>query len=316
MSMVQPTDPKAFEQFPELPFRIKHELVGNPLLTLPEIVKLVRELPRDQIEYNSGKADIGQDPTKVQALELSPEDVVKSIETAGAWMVLKRVDAHPAYRNILEQALLSIAKGRGFNSLDEAGFEDIQGFLFVSSPNSTTPFHTDAEDNFFVQIHGEKFFSVYDNRDHSIASVEELEASATKHRNIKYDAKFDAKGVKHHLFPGDGVFVPYQWPHWVRTADSHSISLAITWKTKAVRRRNDLYVFNSFLRGMGLPQAAPDAHPALDALKLAMMRTVQATVSPLRKSEGMRRALRRLVLGKNANYYYNDNKERKNKEAA
>ncbi|MBX3520627.1 MAG: cupin-like domain-containing protein [Xanthobacteraceae bacterium] len=316
MPMVQPADAKAFEQFPELPFRIKHELVGNPLLTLPEIVKLVRELPRDQIEYNSGKAEIGQDPTKVQAVDLSPEEVVKSIETAGAWMVLKRVDRHPAYKNILEQALLSVAKARGHASLDDAGFEDIQGFLFVSSPNSTTPFHTDAEDNFFVQIHGEKFFAVYDNRDHSIASVEELESSATKHRNIKYDPKFDAKGVKHHLFPGDGVFVPYQWPHWVRTADSHSISLAITWKTKAVRRRNDLYVFNSFLRGMGLPQAAPEAHPALDALKLAMMRTVQATVSPLRKSEGMRRMLRRLVLGKNANYYYNDNKEQDDQAAA
>jgi len=315
MPMVQPADPKAFGEFPNLPFRIKHELVGNPLLTLPEIVKLVRELPRDQIEYNSGKAEIGQDPKKVQAVDLSPEEVVKSIETAGAWMVLKRVDAHPAYRNILEQALLSVAKGRGHNSLDEAGFEDIQGFLFVSSPNSTTPFHTDAEDNFFVQIHGEKFFHVYDNRDHSIASVEELEASATKHRNIKYDPKFDAKGTAHQLFPGDGVFVPYQWPHWVRTAGSHSISLAITWKTKEVRRRNDLYVFNSFLRSMGLPQPAPNAMPALDALKVAMMRTAHATVSPLRKSEGMRRVLRRLVLGKNANYYYNDNKKNE-KEAA
>ena len=310
MSLVQPADAKAFEKFPDMPFRIRHELVGNPLLTLSEIVKLVRELPRDQIEYSSGKAEIGQDPKKVQAIDLPPEEVVKSIETAGAWMVLKRVDAHPAYRGILEQALLSVAKARGFASLDDAGFEDIQGFLFVSSPNSTTPFHTDAEDNFFVQIHGEKFFHVYDNRDHSIASVEELEASATKYRNIKYDPKFDAKGVAHRLFPGDGVFVPYQWPHWVRTTDSYSISLAITWKTKAVRRRNDLYVFNSFLRSMGLPQAAPDAHPALDALKLAMMRTAKATVSPLRKSEGMRRVLRRLVLGKNANYYYNDKKQK------
>ncbi len=316
MSMVQPADTRAFEEFPNLPFRIRHELAGNPLLTLPEIAKLVRELPRDQIEYNSGKAEIGQDPTKVQAVDLSPEEVVRSIETAGAWMVLKRVDRHPAYRSILEQALLSVARARGFNSLDAAGFEDIQGFLFVSSPNSTTPFHTDAEDNFFVQIHGEKFFHVYDNRDHSIASVEELEASATKHRNIKYDPKFDVKGVAHRLFPGDGVFVPYQWPHWVRTANSYSISLAITWKTKAVRRRNDLYVFNSFLRSMGLPQPAPDAMPALDALKVAMMRTAQVTVSPLRKSEGMRRVLRRLVLGKNANYYYNDNRTQKDKQAA
>ena len=67
---------------------------------------------------------------------------------------------------------------------------------------------------------------------------------------------------------------------------------------------------------MGIPQPAPNAMPALDALKVAMMRTAQATVSPLRKSEGMRRVLRRLVLGKDANYYYNDNKKQKEKEAA
>jgi hypothetical protein len=78
MSMVQPADAKAFEQFPNLPFRIKHELVGNPLLTLPEIVKLVRELPRDQIEYSSGKAEIGQDPKKVQAIDLSPKKSSKA----------------------------------------------------------------------------------------------------------------------------------------------------------------------------------------------------------------------------------------------
>lgn len=313
MNAVQPVDAAAFAEFPNKPFQIRHTLAGNPLLTLPEIVKLVRELPRDQIEYNSGKAEIGQDPDKTPMIDMDPEEVVRRIETAGAWMVLKRVDRHPAYRALLEQALTSVANARGFASTEEAGFSDIEGFLFVSSPNSTTPFHTDAEDNFFVQVHGEKFFHVYDNRDNSIASVEELERSATKHRNIPYDKKFDERGHAYRLFPGDGVFVPYQWPHWVRTADNHSISMAITWKTKEVRRRNDLYVFNSFLRSLGLPQAAPDKNPALDGLKLAMMRTAQATVSPLRKSEGMRRVLRRLVLGKSANYYYNDNKK---KEAA
>lgn len=309
MNSVQPVDAAAFAEFPNQPFQIRHTLAGNPLLTLPKIVELVRELPRDQIEYNSGKAEIGQDPDKTPMIDMEPEEVVRRIETAGAWMVLKRVDKHPAYRALLEEALTSVAKARGYASTEEAGFSDIEGFLFVSSPNSTTPFHTDAEDNFFVQIHGEKFFHVYDNRDNSIASVEELEHSATKHRNIPYDKKFDERGTAYRLFPGDGVFVPYQWPHWVRTADNHSISMAITWKTREVRRRNDLYVFNSFLRSLGLPQGAPDENPALDGIKLAMIRTAQATVSPLRKSEGVRRVLRRLVLGKNANYYYNKKKE-------
>ncbi len=79
----------------------------------------------------------------------------------------------------------------------------------------------------------------------------------TKHRNLKYDESFAPRGEEFHLFAGDGCYVPYQWPHWVRTAGSFSISMAITWKTREVRRLNDLHFFNSMLRGIGLPQQPP-----------------------------------------------------------
>ena len=196
-----------------------------------------------------------------------------------------------------------MARARGFNSLLDAGFEQVEGFLFVSSPNSTTPFHLDSEDNFFVHIHGEKFFTIFDNNDRSIVSDDEIERSMTKHRNLKYDERFAPRGTEFHLFAGDGCYVPYQWPHWVRTADSHSISMAITWKTREVRRLNDLHFFNSMLRGIGLPQQPPGRQPLRDALKLAFYRTVTTAIRPLRASLAMRRVLRRIALGKRANYY-------------
>ncbi len=253
--------------FPLKPFAIRHKLSGHPLLMLPRIAQLAAELPRDLIEYNSGKVSISQDPDAIPSVDLDPVEIVERIETAGAWMVLKRVENSPEYRALLEDTLLSVARARGFNSLLDAGFEQVEGFLFVSSPNSTTPFHLDSEDNFFVQIHGEKFFTIYDNSDRSIADDAEIERSMTKHRNLKFDERFASRGTEFHLFGGDGCYVPYQWPHWVRTADTHSISMAITWKTREVRRNNDLHFFNSWLRGVGLPQQAPGKQPALDALK-------------------------------------------------
>ncbi|CAN5341359.1 hypothetical protein BH10PSE10_BH10PSE10_22430 [soil metagenome] len=289
--------------FPLKPFAIRHKLSGHPLLTLPRIAQLAAELPRDLIEYSSGNADISQDPDKVQSLDLDPVEVVNRIQTAGAWMVLKRVEKSPEYRALLEDALTSVARARGFRTVKDAGFEQIEGFMFVSSPNSTTPFHMDAEDNFFVQIHGEKTFAIYDNTDGSIASDEQVEYSTVKHRNVPYNDGFKPRGVEFHLFDGDGCYVPYQWPHWVKTAGTYSISLAITWKTKEVRRLNDLHRFNSMLRGLGLPQAAPGKNPGLDNLKLAVYRTAAAIVEPLRGSETMRRVIRRIALGKNANYY-------------
>ena len=131
-----------------------------------------------------------------------------------------------------------------------------------------------------------------------------------KHRNISYEAKFDAKCTTYNLKPGDGIFVPYQWPHWVRTAGSYSISLSLTWKSPEVRKRNDIFTVNSMLRGIGIPQNPPGISPALDAAKLAVFGTAAGAVAPLRRSEGMRRVIRRLAFGRNANYYYKaDNKD-------
>ena len=289
--------------FPLRPFGIRHKLAGHPLLTLPRIAQLAAELPRDLIEYNSGKVAISQDPDAIPSVDLDPVEVVKRIETAGAWMVLKRVENSPEYRRLIEDTLLSVARARGFNSLRDAGFEQLEGFLFVSSPNSTTPFHLDSEDNFFVQIHGEKFFTIFDNSDRSIASEADIEHSMTKHRNLKYDESLAPRGIEFHMFDGDGCYVPYQWPHWVRTAGSYSISMAITWKTREVRRVNDLHFFNSMLRGVGFPQQPPGASPVLDSAKLAVYRTVTTAIKPLRTSMAMRRVLRRIALGKRANYY-------------
>jgi cupin superfamily protein len=289
--------------FPLRPFQIRHKLAGHPLLTLPRIAQLAAELPRDLIEYNSGKVAISQDPDTIPSVDLDPVEIVSQIESAGAWMVLKRVENSPEYREVLEDTLLSVARARGYNSLLDAGFEQVEGFLFVASPNSTTPFHLDSEDNFFVHIHGEKFFTIYDNIDRTIADDDEIERSMTKHRNLKFEERFAPLATEFHLFAGDGCYVPYQWPHWVRTADCYSISLAITWKTREVRRNNDLHFFNSWLRGMGLPQQAPGKRPALDALKLVLYRMVTTAIKPLRGSMAMRRVLRRIALGKKANYY-------------
>jgi cupin superfamily protein len=289
--------------FPQKPFAIRHRLAGHPLLSLPRIAQLAAELPRDLIEYNSGKVAISQDPDAIPSVDLDPVEIVQRIETAGAWMVLKRVENSPEYRALLQDTLLSVARARGFNSLADAGFEQVEGFLFVSSPNSTTPFHLDSEDNFFVHIHGEKFFTIYDNTDRSLFDDAEIERSMTRHRNLKFDERFAPRATEFHLFAGDGCYVPYQWPHWVRTANCYSISMAITWKTREVRRNNDLHFFNSWLRGIGLPQQPPGRQPVLDVLKLALYRTVTKALKPLRASMAMRRVLRRIALGKGANYY-------------
>ena len=56
------------------------------------------------------------------------------------------------------------------------------------------------------------------------------------------------------------------------------------------------------MRGIGLPQKPPGTQPMRDALKLAVYRTLTTAIRPLRASLATRRLLRRIELGKRANY--------------
>ena len=79
--------------FPHKPFAIRHGLAGHPLLTLPRIAQLAAELPRDLIEYNSGKVAISQDPDGIPSVDLDP--VVVLIQSA---LTLRKSLREPARR--------------------------------------------------------------------------------------------------------------------------------------------------------------------------------------------------------------------------
>jgi hypothetical protein len=299
-------EPSNLAAFPNLPFAIRHRLSDNPLLSLERLVDLAATLPRDRIEYNSGKVAIDQKPEETPLIDLEPAEVVRRIREASAWMVLKRVDEVPDYKALLQNVLDGLARDLGHKNAAAAGFTNIEGFIFVSSPNATTPFHSDPEDNFFVQIHGDKYFHIIDNQDRSVVPDQAYEISPAAHRNLPYRPEFEDRAHVFEMNAGDGCFVPYLWPHWVRTGDSYSVSMAITWKSAAVRRTNKVLFMNAFLRKMGLPQQPPGEKPAFDGIKAAAYTIARAPLEPLRRSEGLRRTLRGVLFGRSANYYLKD----------
>lgn len=303
MNHMSPIQPAAQLPLHRAPFAITHELKDHALFTLPRLVELARSMPRDRIEYNSGKAAIDQDPQTTEAVDLSPADVVRRIETCHAWMVIKNVETDPRYAALLSRFIDDIATRSG---IERAVFGDLQGFIFISSANATTPFHVDAEENILIQIRGRKHVHVFDNSRRDLVGEEDLEISPSRHRNRHYEAAFEDRAHAFELAPGDGVHIPYMWPHWVRTGDEYSISMAMTWKTPAVRRANKIRLINGTMRHFGLPQSPPGTHPALDRLKVIAHDAARAVIDPVRRSERARKVLRRLVYGRRANYYYGD----------
>src|SRR5258708_3582393 len=143
--------------FPHAPFRTRHNLADHPLLSLPALADLATRLDRDRLEYNSGSLQPDQRPDATPGINLAPDEVIRRIETAGAWMVLKNVETVPAYRSLIQGCLADAAGAISAADPRNLGMTDFQGFIFVSSANAVTPFHLDYEQNFFVHLHGEKF---------------------------------------------------------------------------------------------------------------------------------------------------------------
>jgi Cupin-like domain len=300
MSIVIVDQKIAREKFLKKPFELKHTLAAHPLFALPRLVELAKSSPRDSIEYNSGKVAVGMKPEDVPKIDMAAEDVIRSIEKANAWMVIKFVERDPAYKALLESFVSEANEAAGRKPSD---YTDLQGFIFVSSAKATTPFHNDNEENVLIQIKGDKFVRTFDNDDRKLISEEAMEISPSVHRNKHYEEWYEQRATLHTLKPGDAVHMPYTVPHWVSTGDTYSISMAMTWKTPEVLRLNKIRLMNGTLRRYGLPQRPPGASPMADAAKVFAHDAMRAVLDPIRKSELARRVLRGLIYGKNANYY-------------
>lgn len=306
MSIVTVDPVVAREKFLKKAFGLKHGLAAHPLFKLPRLIELAKSMPRDRIEYASGKVGISVRPEDVPQIDMPVEQVIRSIESANAWMVIKRVESDPEYRAILTEFVEAANQAAGKKPGE---YSDLQGFIFVSSAKATTPFHVDAEENILIQIHGDKFLRTFDNDDRKVVSEEDLELSPNKHRNQKYDEWFKSRETLHSMKPGDAVHMPYLIPHWVSTGDSYSISMAMTWKTPEVIRLNKIRWMNGTLRRFGLPQNGPGVSPLADAAKVMLHDVARAVIDPLRKTEGARRIIRAMIYGKKANYYLDKPKQ-------
>ncbi len=309
MSLID-IDREAGERFPDEPFRLQHDLANHPLLSLEALAALTGRLDRDRVEYNSGRLQPDQRPEDVPTIDgMTPPEIVRQIETADAWMVLKNVETVPEYRDLIAGFLSDAAAALGHSDTGDAGMRDFQGFIFVASANAVTPFHIDYEENFFVHLAGDKAMHIFDNRDRSLVPEEELEVYPGKHRNLRYREDFEDRATVHEMKPGEGLFLPYTWPHWVRTGAVPAVSMAITWKSRRDIRMNGLYFANAVMRKMGLPQPTPGKYPPYDAAKVLAFSAARAATQPLRRSEKMRRWLRQILFGRKANYFYRERPE-------
>jgi len=266
-------DPQRFqERFDRQPFLVRHRLHDHPLFSLPRLIELARALPEDRVEYNAGDVPVSLDPTRTPRTGLSIDETIRRIEECRSWMVFKNVERDPAYAALLDTCLDQV---REHSESAWPGMGRREGFIFVSSPGSVTPYHMDPEHNFLLQIRGQKQVSLFDGEDRELLTERALEKFyARGHRNLAFADANQQKAQVFSLASGDGLYFPVTWPHWVKNGSEVSVSFSITFRTASSDRREVLYRVNERLRRVGI-HLPPVGHSELvDGAKYQAFRTL------------------------------------------
>lgn len=240
------------DNYPEKPFLVRHNLANHPLFTIENLLEAQKRLPAKKVDYYTGKVGVNDDKTQTAPTGLTAEETIARIKDAESWLVLKNVDLIPEYKELLDDLLGS------YSLLAEEitpGIRQLEAWIFITSPQSISPYHIDPEHNFLLQVHGKKIVHIFDANDPSILSAEELEryyASGGTIAKLEFREEYQKKAWTFELQPGEGVHIPYTAPHWVKVEGDYSVSFSVSHYSDLADRKARLYRLNAKLRKLGL----------------------------------------------------------------
>ncbi len=245
--------------YPNANATFAHHFAEHPLLTLDALADLAQALGDASVEYNRSDIGIGIKPEDAPDNGLSIADTIRTIARNQSWAVLKNIEAVPAYRALLHDLLSEV---RAIVEPRTGPMLTLQGFIFVSSPGSITPYHFDPEHNILLNLVGTKTMYAFPAGDPRFAAqVEHERYHAGGHRNLPWDDAMQQHAYVAHLPPGAGVLMPVMAPHYVAVADEPAISLSITWRSEWSYRESEGHAANRWLRRFGISAPMPPRWP-------------------------------------------------------
>jgi hypothetical protein len=229
---------------------VHHHLTENPLLQIPRLLELAKWLPEKYVRINSGAVPVDATPDQIPGTGQSVEESFRTIDNSTTRIMLKGIEHHPEYKGLLYSCLAEI-EALGHPSMQR--IYSRVGYVFLSAPNMTTPYHMDPEINFLLQIRGRKTFFVVPGDDRALLAETDIEDFYTgRHYTLPFPPGAKEQAVPFAMDPGDGVHIPENHPHWATTDNDVTISLALTVETQRTKKRGTVYAVNGHLRRLGL----------------------------------------------------------------
>jgi hypothetical protein len=280
-------DPAAFAtRFDREAFAFHHRLADHPLFAPDRLLHLAQAMARDpkDVYYDSGDVRVGQRWDEVPFCDMSVEQLLSRIETANAWIILRRAEKFPEYAAILDQCLAEVEEltGRDLGRVMKVR----NAIVFINSPHRVSSYHIDRECSVLMQLRGRKVVHVFDRNDRDVLPERELEHFWTVDNNsAKYKPQFEERARLYELTPGAAIHIPVNAPHWVQNGAEVSVSLNINFHYHD-ELLADVYRANYWLRRLGLDPTPPRQSATLDGLKRTLYgsaRSVHRTAERIRR---------------------------------
>ena len=275
-------DPKVFEEsFDRRSFAFTHGLANDPLFDSERLLQLAKEMAANpgDVYYDVGEVGIGQRWNEVGVSDVPVDELLRRIETANAWIVLRRADRLPEYAAILDSCIAQIEHltGRNLRKLMKLR----NAIVFISSPHRVSSYHIDRECSLLLQLRGHKRVHVFDREDRDVLPEDEIERFWTTDNNSAiYKPALENRATVYRLDPGCGVHLPVNSPHWVQNGPNVSVSLNINFHYRDALLA-DVYRANYWLRRLGFRPTPPRRSASLDSVK----RTVYGSARSLRAAK-------------------------------
>jgi hypothetical protein len=156
-----------------------------------------------------------------------------------------------------------------------------------------TPIHFDPEQNFLLQVRGikEMHTCAFEDDEEERRAIERYYDGF--HRNLAAVPGGEPQMFRMH--PGEGVYVPPFHPHWVQNGPVASISLSITFRTRASEQFERVHQLNARLRRLRLSPKPPGVSSRDDRAKETAHLLLSGSRRLLQRGRALRpsRALRR-----------------------
>ncbi len=245
--------------YPLRPFTFEHRISFNFFLLLETFCETLPRMRPENIEWRetNGEKDGG-----FKLIRTGQDGALKHINDLNdkpGWLMLSDLQELPEYKEFFTKILEEFMPGfRG----GKRPLENLRGFIFVSGPQTVTPFHFDPEHNLFFQLRGEKHFSFLPPSAPFLTDEAQEHYYKTGNNILPWQDEFEQHATTNVMNIGEGMYLPFAHPHWVSVPKTRSLSLSLTWSSKWAQQNANVHRFNGAMRKLGRPFGIAPQSPA------------------------------------------------------